>query len=375
MRRRWHSVFTGLLATLACLLVAITVVGTWTYATVLNTDRFVGTVSAVTADPAVISSASDKFATQVVVALQIQSRLEALLPDRLDGLAAKFADAVRDRIATAVQSGLSSERFQTFWVDALHEMHSRLLALLRGDAPNAELSNGVLTLDLLGAISDALHQLQADGVIDQSIQLPDWSGEASRGATIDILNRQLTLTLPPDFGYVEVTNVAWLEQLSGLVRAADTLVIVLVVLSAALVAAAIWAIDRRKRAVALMTLTIEALLLITGIIAAYVGGPLAADIAAQNSLALILGFASELAGSLMGWLAVAALGVAVIGIALLFVVKNRKCSPVDRRTSMISRLISFYRLQIEILWKWRPGRRALMRRGIVRWSWARWRCC
>lgn len=323
MRRRWHSVLTGLLATLACLLVATTLVATWTYATVLNTDRFVGTVSAVTSDPAVISSASDKFATQVVVALQIQSRLEALLPDRLDPLAAKFADAVRDRIATAVQSGLSSARFQAFWVDALHEMHSRLLALLRGDAPNAELSNGVLTIDLLGAISDALHQLQADGVIDQSVPLPEWSGEGSRQATIDVLNRQLTLTLPPDFGYVEVTNVAWLEQLSGLVKAADTLVIVLVVLSAVLVAAAIWAIDRRKRAVALMTLTIEVLLLIAGSIAAYVGGPLAADIAAQNNLALILGFASELAGSLMGWLAVAAVGVAVIGIALLFVVKNR----------------------------------------------------
>jgi len=112
MSRRWHNFFTGLLATLACLLVVVTVLATWTYATVLNTDRFVGTVSAVTADPAVIASASDKFATQVVVALQIQSRLEALLPDRLDPLAAQFTDAVRDRIATAIKSGLSSDRFQ-----------------------------------------------------------------------------------------------------------------------------------------------------------------------------------------------------------------------------------------------------------------------
>src|SRR4051812_12048895 len=32
---------------------------------------------------------------------------------------------------------------------------------------------------------------------------------------------------------------------------------------------------------------------------------------------------------------------------------------------MISRLISFYRLQVELLWKWRPGRAALIRRGIV----------
>ena len=32
---------------------------------------------------------------------------------------------------------------------------------------------------------------------------------------------------------------------------------------------------------------------------------------------------------------------------------------------MINRLISFYRLQLELLWKWRPGRRALLKRGIV----------
>ncbi len=32
---------------------------------------------------------------------------------------------------------------------------------------------------------------------------------------------------------------------------------------------------------------------------------------------------------------------------------------------MINRLISFYRLQFELLWKWRPGRRALLKRGIV----------
>ena len=33
--------------------------------------------------------------------------------------------------------------------------------------------------------------------------------------------------------------------------------------------------------------------------------------------------------------------------------------------SVIRRLLSFYRLQADLLWKWRPGRRALIRRGIV----------
>jgi hypothetical protein len=316
-------VLTGLMATIACLLVVVTVLTTWTYATVLNTDRFVGTVSAVTSNPAVINSASDKLAAQVVAGFQIQSRLEALLPDRLDPLAAKFAEAVQERLAATAEKALSSERFQQFWTGSLRTLHTRLLALLRGEAPNADLANGVLTIDLLGVMSEVLSELQQNGVIDQSIQLPEWSGEESKQATIDILNRELTLTLPPDFGEVEVTNVAWLEQLSGVVRAADITVLVLAVLSVVMVALAVWLADRRKRAVLLMTSAILLLLLLVGLTAAFVGGPLAADIAARQNLALVLVMAAELAGSLMGWLAIAALGVAVIGLAMAYFVRNR----------------------------------------------------
>lgn len=323
MSRRPHNALTGLVAVLACLLVVLTFVGAWTYATVLNTERFVGTVSTVTSDPAVISSASDKLATRVVGGFQIQSRLEAILPDRLDRLAASFAGAVHDRIAGAVERGLSSERFANLWTSALQTMHERLLALLRGDAPNAQLANGVLTIDLLGVISAALTQLQADGVIDASVQLPDWSGEESHQATIDVLNRQLTLTLPPDFGEIEITNVAWLEQLSGLVRAADVAIVVLAILSAALVAAAVWLADRRKRAALLITATIEIMLLVVAVLAGVVGGPVTADIATQTGLTMIGAMGSVLGGSLMGWLAAGALGVAVIGIATAIVVPNR----------------------------------------------------
>ncbi len=30
---------------------------------------------------------------------------------------------------------------------------------------------------------------------------------------------------------------------------------------------------------------------------------------------------------------------------------------------MIGRIANFYRLQLHLLWTWRPGRRALIRRG------------
>ena len=156
---------------------------------------------------------------------------------------------------------------------------------------------------------------------EQSLAGPD-AGERNR-IEDDAVDTLADRALPPDFGEIEVTNVAWLEQLSGVVRAADIAVIALAVLSVVLVAAGIWAIDRRKRAVFWMTAAILVLLLIVGLIAGYVGGPLAADVAASKNLALIQAFASELAGSLMAWLGACAVGVAVIGLALLFVVKDR----------------------------------------------------
>jgi hypothetical protein len=79
--------------------------------------------------------------------------------------------------------------------------------------------------------------------------------------------------------------------------------------------------------VLLMTGAILLLLLVVGLTAAFVGGPLAADIAARQNLALVLVMAAELAGSLMGWLAASALVVAVIGLVAAYFVRNRSVAP------------------------------------------------
>jgi hypothetical protein len=321
--RRRHNIVTGLAAATACLLIVLTIVATWTYATLLNTDRFVGTVGAVTSDPAVITSVSQRVARQVVDGFEVQFRLEELLPDRLDPLAGKFADSLQDGIANRLEQALSSERFTNLWTAALTGVHQRLLALLRGDAPNAELANGVLTIDMLGVISDAVAQLQADGVIDHQFTLPPWAGDGDRQATIDVLNRELNITLPAEFGKVELTNVAWLETASTVVRAFDVAVLLLILLSIALTTLAVWLAERRKRAILYMAVAIELVLLLLGLTAGVVGGPVLADIAERQSLAIVAVMGSVLAGSLMGWLAAFALAVAVVGLVALFVVPNR----------------------------------------------------
>jgi hypothetical protein len=324
MSRRSHNVVSGVVAAAACFVVVLTIAGVWLYATLFNSARFVGTVEVVTADPAVIASVSERVATKVVDGFQIQARLEALLPDRLDPLATKVATAVQEGISTRLQQTMSNESFKAIWLSALEGMHSRFLALMRGEAPNAELASGVLTIDLLGVVGDAIAQLKADGVISQDFQLPAWAGDGDRQATIEVLNRELNITLPPDFAMVEVTNVGWLEQLSTIVRSLDALVPLLAVLSLALTAAAVWLLDRRKRGVLYMLIAIELSLLVIALVAAFVGGPFLGDIAAQQSLPIVGAMGAVLAGSLMGWIAAGMLGIAVIGLVLAFVVRNRE---------------------------------------------------
>ena len=91
----WHNFVTALLVVLACLSIVATTFLVWFQQTALNTDQFVAIVATSTEDPQVIEFDQPPAGDQVVTALDVENRLLELLPDRLDRLAAPFAEALR----------------------------------------------------------------------------------------------------------------------------------------------------------------------------------------------------------------------------------------------------------------------------------------
>ena len=243
-RRR---VLSGFVLFLACLTILVTTVAVWTHQVALNTDRFTSLVSNAVTEPAVTDPIATRITDQVVDALDIQGRLEARLPDAIKPLAGSLEAAVAERIDARLKLALRDPRLQNALLQTVSFSHAQLVRLLRGETSNLSIVDGYLTLDVFPVVGAALTELQSMGLIPANVQLPDLSAPDAPDVLAQRLDSALGVTLPPDFGTIRLMPVARLAAAQNVVRIFDLVVIVLIVLSALLVALALWlAADRRR---------------------------------------------------------------------------------------------------------------------------------
>ena len=243
-RRR---VLSGFVLLLACLTILVTTIAVWTHQVALNTDRFTSLVRSAVTEPAVTDPIATRITDQVVTALDVQGRLEARLPDAIKPLAGSLEAAVAERIDARLKIALRDPRLQDALVQTVSFTHAQLVRLLRGETDNLSVVDGYLTLDAFPVVGAALTELQSMGLIPANVQLPDLTAPDAPQVLAQRLDSALGVTLPPDFGTVRLMPAARLATAQNVVRIFDLVVIVLIVLSALLVALALWLAPNRRR--------------------------------------------------------------------------------------------------------------------------------
>ena len=243
-RRR---VLSGFVLFLACLTILVTTVAVWTHQVALNTDRFTSLVRNAVTEPAVTDPIATRITDQVIEALDVQGRLEARLPDAIKPLAGSLEAAVAERIDARLKIALRDPRLQNALIQTMSFTHAQLVRLLRGETENLSIVDGYLTLDAFPVVGAALTELQSMGLIPANVQLPDLSAPDAPEVLAQRLDSALGVTLPPDFGTIRLMPVARLATAQNVVRIFDLVVIVLIVLSALLVALALWLAPDRRR--------------------------------------------------------------------------------------------------------------------------------
>jgi type IV secretory pathway VirB2 component (pilin) len=313
-----HNVVAATLGLTTVLLLVFSAVVGWMHQTVLVTDRFVSVVTDVTEDPLVVAAVSDRLAAQVVTALDVQLRLENLLPDRLDQLAGRVTTAVQTRIGDAAEQLLLGEGFKEGWNKILTALHSGLLSVLRGEADNVQLSDGSLTIDLLGIGGVLIADLQADGVLPTDISLPDFGVIDDRDAFLASLGTALDAQLPADFGQVEIADAAALSRLSALVQQSDMLVVALPLIGLIFLGLTLLWANQRWRALFRVALGVIVLVGIMWLALAGAQGWAADALTRPDSRVVLSAFVGELAESLSAWLGGVAAMVAVVAVIAFF---------------------------------------------------------
>ena len=258
---RRRRVLAAIALVLACLSIVVTTVGIWTHQVALNTNRFSTLIESVVTDPAIVEPVSARISTQVVDALDVQGRLETRLPDALKPLAGALTASVRNAIDTRLRVAFQDPGIQAALVNSLSFTHTQVVRLLRDEFDAVGVADGYVTLDVFPVVGAALTELQTMGIIPADVQLPDLTAPEAPEALAQRLESALGVTLPPDFGTIQLMPADRLEAARSVVRIFDLVVILLVILTTALVALTLWlARDRRRTLIYLGIGTIIAFL-------------------------------------------------------------------------------------------------------------------
>lgn len=278
MARQWLA---HAMVVLSALLVVASTVAVWTYRTAFDTDRFMATVEPALNDPSFYAALGDQVSEQTLAALDLETRVanrlaqldefvsEALVdaldvdPERqellarfdrptLASLAPPIANALEDRVEQIVDTLISSDGFRTRFPELVREAHEAGVALVRNDLaelPNVYVADGAVRLNLIPIIRDAIRQVIDEiGEFLPDVNLPDAiSGRASEAR--QQLGDALQAQLPADFGQVTLMSSEALGETQQAVRRLDQLVWLLLLVTAASVAATIAVSPRRRRTV------------------------------------------------------------------------------------------------------------------------------
>jgi hypothetical protein len=225
-----------------------------------------------------------------------------------------LTDGITRRLQTALSNAMASPQFHEAWTSLLAGAHEKLLAVLRGETPNIQIANGVVTIDLVSLASSALIQLQADGVLPDTITIPAPEPFASHEEQVARINAALGSNLQPDFGQVELTRGGQALNAGALVvKGFDVTTVGLVVVSAILGLFTVWYADRRWRAVLAIVVGISVIMALLMLFLGALSARAADTVASPDGHVLVASFIQQLAQSLFTWLVIVMVTALFIG--------------------------------------------------------------
>jgi hypothetical protein len=184
-QRITRNTASAVLIVLTCILVPVALLTVWVHDLVLDTDRYVSTVSPLASDPAIEDAAVERITRAADVRVdgsQVTSDIAAWLesqglPPRaaeaLKGLGPQLDSAVNDTVEKVATRFVQSDRFERIWTNANRAAHAAVVDALTGEGRGAVgVNGGTVTLDV-GEAVDQVKQTLVDAGLSPAEKIPD----------------------------------------------------------------------------------------------------------------------------------------------------------------------------------------------------------
>ena len=163
-RKRSRRTSIGL-AILAALLLPLGLLTLTVRSQLLNTNRYVETMTPLASDPAVKASVVNRITKAIVDGADFQSLATQVLPDKAQILAGPIASGAESLTRTGVTKFVDTKQFRTLWTEANRLGHEGLVKILKGEAPTKDdavaTSNGQVVLRMGPLVKAVIKSLDA----------------------------------------------------------------------------------------------------------------------------------------------------------------------------------------------------------------------
>src|SRR5215471_20416572 len=161
---RWRRFLVGFLVFLSVVLVPLAGVSVWVRNLVLDTDRYVDTVSPLVRNEAITNLVAERLTTRLFRQVDVEAEAKDALPERAQFLAGPISTGVETFVREAATRVLASEQFATVWEDANRRAHALVVEALTGENKNVAIKNGKVVLNLSAVIDEVVKRLDDRGV-------------------------------------------------------------------------------------------------------------------------------------------------------------------------------------------------------------------
>ncbi|MFM8971315.1 MAG: hypothetical protein ACKOOG_01475 [Actinomycetota bacterium] len=148
----------------SCVLAPLALVANYAKQELLNTDRYVKTVSPLARNEAIRAYVATGITDRLMSKVDVADLAEKALPSRADFLAGSIATGVRTFVYEATYRALSTKQFAEIWDAANRTAHKEVKKALTGEGKSVTLDNGKIVLNLDQALIAVRTELSKRGL-------------------------------------------------------------------------------------------------------------------------------------------------------------------------------------------------------------------
>jgi hypothetical protein len=221
----------------------------WSRSIIFDTGTYVKVVAPVAEDPQVREAVSTYVATKAIEVADLSARIEDALPSDAKVLAAPLTATLQRFLVDEIDKFLGTELAQRLWVDINRFAHEQLITALRDESRYVTVGRNDVKLNLLPIVAVALQRLEdkIPRLLGRDVTLPQIDPATAPDEIRTLLQDALGRELPADFGTVTLLRGSQGYEAKQAIRLFNDLVILVVVLTVVLIAAAVLVSVQRLR--------------------------------------------------------------------------------------------------------------------------------